>query len=59
MAEPGGMDHSWWRSQAEDPSWLSWCKLGMVLTVVLFLAMQLTGGVVRWGLDMMGVDLRA
>jgi hypothetical protein len=54
MAEPGGMDHSWWRSQAEDPSWLSWCKLGMVLTVVLFLAMQLTGGVVRWGLDMMG-----
>jgi hypothetical protein len=54
MVNPSELGYSWWRTEPNQPAWLPWCKLGVVLTACLFFVMQLTGGVVRWVLDMVG-----
>lgn len=54
MAEPVLTNYSWWRAQSHDPLWLPWFKRCVVLTTGLFFGMQLTGGVVRWVLDLLG-----
>jgi hypothetical protein len=58
VRESDKKDYSWWAYSAEtDPSWMKWCRMGMVATAVVFLGMQLTGGVIRWVLDMVGASV--
>jgi hypothetical protein len=46
--------YSWWHSKKTDPNWMPWFEICVILTAVLFFMMQLTAGVVRWILDMVG-----
>jgi hypothetical protein len=54
MAEPYFTGYSWWHPQTSDPKWMFWFELCVVFTASLFFLMQLTAGVVRWVLDMVG-----
>jgi hypothetical protein len=46
--------YSWWVSAITDPRWLQALRLVVLATGFIFVGMQLSGGVVRWILDMVG-----
>jgi hypothetical protein len=48
--------YSWWNRTSEDPKWFRYFSNFVFLTGFAFMAMQLTGGVVRWVLDMVGAS---
>lgn len=54
MPETLKQTYSWWSRQVNDPSWLRWFEIFTVFAVCVFFAMQLSAGVVRWVLDMVG-----
>jgi hypothetical protein len=54
MIESYSPSFNWWHSATTDPKWKPWFELCVILTASLFLVMQLTAGVVRWVLDMVG-----
>lgn len=46
--------YSWWVPAITDPRWLQALRLVVLATGFIFVGMQLSGGVVRWILDMVG-----
>lgn len=50
MAHPPDL----WSPHPDEPTALRWWRMMCTGTAVLFMAMQLSGGVVRWVLDMVG-----